>query len=102
MPIVGRPNSTTDVGRGFYSKTWSGFAIEFLPWPSWRSWESCRFGGRLATASHPREDAGESCCGRYHCDEALQTFQTNRATLHSRSHFDLNKVVSSILLLYPP
>jgi hypothetical protein len=25
MPIVGRPNFTTDVGRGFYSKTWSGF-----------------------------------------------------------------------------
>jgi hypothetical protein len=29
MPIVGRPNFTTDVGRGFYSTTWSGFDTDF-------------------------------------------------------------------------
>jgi site-specific recombinase XerD len=29
MPIVGRPNFTTDVGRGSYSKTWRGSDTEF-------------------------------------------------------------------------
>ena len=33
MPIVGRPNFTTDVGRGFYSKTWSGFDTDFKTVP---------------------------------------------------------------------
>jgi Phage integrase family len=30
MPIVERPNFTTGVGRGFYSKTWSGFGTDYL------------------------------------------------------------------------
>jgi site-specific recombinase XerD len=32
MPIVERPNFTTGVGRGFYSKTWSGLGIDDSPY----------------------------------------------------------------------